>query len=241
LRFARVLKGLQLLVRPHLAKAAMRHGVAAAVEHLIPIRHMAAATLIDVGASKGQFSLAFRSQRPNARIIAFEPLSDSAETYERLFRNDTQVTLHRVAIADRQGVAEFFVADREDSSSLLRPGEGQAQAFGVRGKRTVRVDVKRLDDCVAIPDLPHPILLKIDVQGGELDVLKGCAALESIDYIYCELSFVELYEGQPLFDEVASYLGSRGFRLAGAFNQAMTDAFGPAQADFLFKRMKDQD
>jgi FkbM family methyltransferase len=225
-----------LLTQPHLAQAAFRYRVAAAIEHLEPIRHTAARTLIDIGANKGQFSLAFRSQRPGARIEAFEPLPQPANIYERVFARDARVALHRVAIANEEGIAQFFVADRDDSSSLLPPGQGQADAFGVHNERTIQVEVKRLDSCVTIADLPRPIMMKIDVQGAELKVLQGCAALDAIDFVYVELSYVVLYDGQPLFDEVATYLRGRGFDLVGVFNQVVTQRFGPTQADFLFRR-----
>jgi hypothetical protein len=78
--------------------------------------------------------------------------------------------------------------------------------------------------------------MKIDVQGAELAVLQGCDSLDEIDWIYVELSFVGLYQGQPLCDEIIGYLGEHGFRLAGVFNQVRTAAFGPTQADFLFCR-----
>jgi hypothetical protein len=56
------------------------------------------------------------------------------------------------------------------------------------------------------------MLLKIDVQGSELQVLQGRRpALDLIDEVYCECSFVELYEGQALADEVICHLRDRGF------------------------------
>jgi hypothetical protein len=67
-------------------------------------------------------------------------------------------------------------------------------------------------------------------------VLEGCSTLEYASFIYVELSFVELYEGQALFEEVAAYLFGRGFTVMGVFNQVSTARFGPTQADFLFKR-----
>jgi len=194
-------------------------------------------TLLDAGANKGQFSLAFRSLRPNAAIVAFEPLPSAADTFEELFAADALVTLQRVALADAEGSATFHVADRADSSSLLKPGSGQERAFGVRATDRIRVRIRRLDDCVEIQDLSRPILLKVDVQGGELGVFEGCEQLDQVDFIYVELSFVELYEGQPLFNEVSAYLLSRGFRVCGAFNQVSTRAFGPTQVDVLFRRI----
>lgn len=231
-------KGLSILAHPYFFTALMRYRVAAATEHLAVIRFCAAPTLLDVGANRGQFSLAFRKFRPGAQVIAFEPLPEAAETYEKVFEGDGRTRLERVALASESGSAHFHVADRADSSSLLRPGEGQERAFGVRSVGTIDVPVRRLDECVDAEALQHPILLKVDVQGGELAVFEGCGFLERVDFVYVELSFVELYEGQPLFDEVCTYLVDRGFAVAGLYNQVTTDDFGPTQVDVLFKRAR---
>jgi FkbM family methyltransferase len=230
-------KGLGLLGQPYFVKALISNRVAAASEHLDAIRLCAANTLIDAGANKGQFSLAFRRVRSSARIIGFEPLPAAADTYEQVFLQDGLVSLQRVALARDAGSALFHVADRTDSSSLLKPGEGQELAFGVHPASTIEVAVKRLDACVDVTALQRPILLKVDVQGGELALFEGCDSLEQIDYVYVELSFVELYEGQPLFQQVSDYLVSRGFAIAGLFNQVSTAEFGPTQVDVLFKRL----
>lgn len=235
---AKARKLLSLAARPAFARAVLSHRVAAAVEHLEPIRLTAAHSLIDVGANKGQFSLAFRTFRPRAPIHAFEPLPAAADTFQRLFARDPHVRLHRVAIGEREATAAFHVADRQDSSSLLRPGAGQRAAFGVSEASAIEVAVRPLGAMLDLSALPRPILMKIDVQGAELAVLEGISALEAIDVVYVELSFVELYEGQPLFDEVAAHLAARGFALAGVFNQVATPAFGPTQADFLFRLTK---
>jgi len=233
-----VRKVFTLLRRPTFVLALARYRVAAASEHSDAIRFCGANTLIDAGANKGQFSLAFRRLRPRAKIIAFEPLPNAAEVFERVFFRDPSATLIRAALAAREGTAEFHVADRADSSSLLRPGSGQARAFDVRPSQTIEVPTKRLDDCVDLTTLEPPILLKIDVQGGELGVLKGCAALGLLDFIYVELSFVELYENQPLYDEVCEFLNAHGFAVRGLFNQVSTPDFGPTQVDVLFKRQQ---
>lgn len=233
---AKIRKMIALASRPRFVRAAFRHSTAAAVEHLDAIALTKASTLIDIGTNKGQFSLAFRQLRPDAAIIGFEPLPQAADQYQRLFDADRRMTLHRVALAEAASTAEFHVTDREDSSSLLKPGAGQTRAFGVSEAVTIQVPVERLDMRIDPISLAHPVLMKIDVQGAELRALQGCGWLEQVEFIYVELSFVELYEGQPLFSDVASYLMGRGFTLAGVFNQISTTAFGPTQADFLFKR-----
>jgi len=160
----------------------------------------------------------------------------AADVYEQLLPSDERTHLQRVALANSDGSATFYVTDRTDSSSLLRPGIGQERAFGVRGAMTIEVPVRRLDETVDFSGLAHPILLKVDVQGSELAVFEGCDQLDEVDLIYVELSFAELYEGQPLFQDVTEYLKGRGFTIAGIFNQVITAEFGPTQVDALFKR-----
>jgi FkbM family methyltransferase len=235
----RVWKAVKLLRSLTFARAMFRHNVAAAVEHLEAIKLTKAATLIDIGANKGQFSLAFSKVFKNAQIIAFEPLPDAADRYQRLFERSQNVTLERFALSDIATKSTFYVTDRQDSSSLLKPGKGQHDAFGVAGSQAIEVVVHRLDDCLQLSELPKPILIKIDVQGAELQALKGCIDLEQANFVYVELSYVELYERQPLFNEVANYLSSRGFVLSGVFNQVTTQAFGPTQADFLFRSTRE--
>ena len=230
------LKVARLLRRPHFARAALRHRVAARTEHVEAIRFCRPATLIDIGANKGQFSTAVRGLFPKAKIHAFEPLPSAADTFARVFRGDSRAHLHRVAVGEREERRHFYVADRDDSSSLLKPGEGQRAAYDVGLAREIEVEVKPLDALLDLGRLVAPVMIKIDVQGAELEVLKGIGGLDWADFIYVELSFVELYEGQPLFEEVRAHLAERGFRLAGVFNQSITAAFGPTQADFLFRR-----
>ncbi|MBB3034347.1 FkbM family methyltransferase [Alteriqipengyuania lutimaris] len=215
-------------------RRSLRYGVAPAIEHLRAIEIARPASLIDIGANKGQFSAAVRGLFPEARIIAFEPLESEAKLYRQVFRGERDVTLHPVAIAEEAGTSTFHVADRADSSSLLKIEQAQTDAFGVRESSEITVQLKRLDECIDLGQLPRPILVKIDVQGAEGSVLRGIDDFSVIDFVYVELSFVTLYEQQPLASEIIELLRSKGLELQGVFNQVTTDRFGPTQADFLF-------
>jgi FkbM family methyltransferase len=203
------------------------------VEHIDAVKRLSPMTLLDVGANKGQFSVLARYLFPNIDIHAFEPLDSERAIYQAVVRQPCKV--YPNAIGRVAGDATFFVTSRADSSSLLRPGAKQKTAYGVATQKSISVCVARLPDVIDISKLPRPILLKIDVQGGELDVLRGAeSVLGLVDAIYCEASFVELYQGQPLAGEIAAYLTARGFHLRGVFNQSITSSFGPTQADLLF-------
>lgn len=206
-----------------------------AVEHRRAIWRLAPRTLIDVGANKGQFSVLARRLFSDIEIHAFEPLQSEREIFARVVAEP--YVLHGVAVGAATEDRPFFVTSRADSSSLLRPGRGQEEAYRVTLRSTRVVGVRPLDEILVAHRLAAPTLLKIDVQGGELEVLKGASkTLRAIAHVYCEASFVELYRGQPLAGDVIEYLRDAGFQLAGIFNQSTTKRFGPTQADFLFSR-----
>jgi FkbM family methyltransferase len=210
-------------------------GVAAAVEHTdVPFRrdHL---TVLDVGASHGQFALFAEVRFPAAQILSFEPLPGPASALRRV--TGSRVRVETVALGSAPGQAEINVSARDDSSSLLPIGERQVREFpGTAKQSTVTIEVSTLDSAVTGP-VARPCLLKVDVQGLELEVLKGGReTLREVDEALVECSFVELYEGQALADEVIAFMLESGLRLAGVFGTVFSKAGEPVQADFLFRR-----
>ena len=76
-----------------------------------------------------------------------------------------------------------------------------------------------LDEVSRQKSFPAPQLLKMDVQGAELDVLKGAVeTLKSVQHVILELQVVEYNKGAPLRDYVIAYMNSQGFDCAGIFS-----------------------
>jgi hypothetical protein len=101
---------------------------------------------------------------------------------------------------------------------------------------TLTVRVACLDEMVDIWSNARRAVLKLDVQGFELSVLKGArAALKSCAYVYVECSEVQLYNGQALFPDVERFMNENGFRSILRANEQIVDG-KLIQADHLFAR-----
>lgn len=229
-----------ILRTPFYRQALLRQRVAAAVEHDPLLKRIGRdlKTVVDIGANRGQFALAARHHAHTAYIIAFEPLEEAAEVFARVFLADPGVELHRCAIGSRQGEVEMHVSSADDSSSLLPISNLQQQLFpGTQESGTRQVTVTPLDAALYPEQIQAPALLKIDVQGYELEVLKGGSLLLGcFDFLLVECSYIELYKGQALADEVVSYMEKAGFVLVERNNLVYDKKGRPIQADFFFRR-----
>ena len=225
-----------IISHPTLLRALLQYRVMAGVEHS-SILDRRLATVVDIGANRGQFALAARAIT-DAKIISFEPLLDPARVFNLVHGGDKYVTLHIAAVGPHLELRKMHVSARDDSSSLLPIADLQSKLFpGTAELATVDVKVGPLDAFVRGDEIIAPAMLKLDVQGFEYEALSGCESLlNKFDFIYCECSFVELYSGQKLAHDVIEWLHRQQFELIGVFNTAY-DSFGQAiQADFLFKR-----
>ena len=198
-------------------------------------------TVFDVGANAGQFAKKIRLQYPDAWLYSFEPLSDAYEALVTSRAGDAKFRAFNCALSDVEGTAEFHRSAFSPSSSLRPMAERHRAAFPHTAAETIeKVKTRRLDAIVAseLRDLPieGPILLKIDVQGGEDVVVRGGEQLvRRAAVVLVETSFVPLYEGQPLFDDVHALLRSYGMSYAGNLHQMLDPRDGAIlQADAIF-------
>lgn len=218
-------------------RRALRLGVLAAIDHVPALRQLQPEMVIDVGANRGQFALVARHLWPNARIVSFEPLPQAAALCKSVMHNDPQFVLFESAVGTTSGTSTINVTTADDSSSLLPLGDQHKELYGSSVAEQLQVRTEPLAGFIEATECPASTLLKIDTQGFELEVLKGSEqVLSCISHVYAELSFVELYTGQPLASEVIAYLYSRGYELVGVYNLASDRTGKPIQADMLFAR-----
>jgi hypothetical protein len=109
---------------------------------------------------------------------------------------------------------------------LTRAHESSAPLVGYAATETV--EMVPLDELAGdlLPAVGR-VWLKLDVQGYELRVLEGASrSLSRIDALELELSLVELYAGQPLFDEVLRFVQEAGFQTADVSPEFVHPATG---------------
>jgi FkbM family methyltransferase len=238
LRKARKLR--RLLIVPAYRHVLLAWRVAAAVEHEGQPFADSYGTVIDVGSNRGQFAVFARHRWPNASLLCFEPLPAPRGVLTRVADELGNVQVFPCALGDEGGEHRMHVARSDDSSSFLAATPRQLEAFpDTREVDEQVVEVRRLENLITEEGLSQPILMKIDVQGAELDVLRGASGLlGAVREILVECSLVELYAGQALLDDTILFAREQGFRVIGLSAPSRASDGTPLQCDVLFSRAR---
>lgn len=214
---AKLRRGLDYVASPRLILARSLGIDVGFVAELLEIRdrlQLSPRSIVDVGASEGNFAFAARWLFPDAEIHAFEPNPALHASLERKLGQDARAHIHEVALSCRSELRTFHVTGAHQLASLLPPTPSLRTQFGreYTEQTTMQVRTARLDERLATVSLPEPSLLKIDVQGAELEVLQGAGALLSrFSAVKLEVNFSELYTGQAHFLELVALLRDHGF------------------------------
>ncbi|CAN5172890.1 hypothetical protein BH09BAC5_BH09BAC5_27870 [soil metagenome] len=192
------------------------------------IQNMNINTVLDVGAWKGDSARQFSELFPTAKIFSFEPLRDCFERLQALEKNIQNLKTFNFALGDKADKLKINRSGFSPSSSLLKMKDTHKEAFPFSAEETIEeIEVRTLDSVTSGLDLSPNVLLKIDVQGFEENVLKGAfETLKKVKIIVIELSFVELYAGQPMFDKIYNILKDHGFVYSGSWQQLLNPKDG---------------
>lgn len=173
--------------------------------------------VVDVGAMwLGEEHLPYKPllvPKARTRVVGFEPLPEECAKLNGLkLPNHTFLPYFIGDGSDRT----FHITSAPMTSSLYEPNIPLLRRFQQLEELTTtkakeKVSTRRLDDLDAVGRCDF---LKIDVQGAELDVLKGSTrVLSGASVVFCEVEFVRMYRDQPLFADVDAFMRSQGWTL----------------------------
>lgn len=172
-------------------------------------------TIYDVGANRGLMIDEFLSHFPAAAVHAFEPFQQFAEMLTEKHRGNHNITINQTGISNEAGTLTFNVNKSIDTSSFLSSKKtGLNSDAQVETITKVEVPVTTIDSYSQKMNIEKIHLLKLDIQGSELNALKGAQGLlagKQIDFIFSETYFVQQYENQPSFFDIANYLLPFGY------------------------------
>ncbi len=164
-------------------------------------------TVIDVGAAAGTFEL--YETFPESNHILIEPLEEFRPNLEEITKQYNNIDYVIAAATDQTGSTTINVHPDLVGSSIYLEDEDS----NVNGVPRI-IKTNTLDEICRKRHLSGPYLIKIDVQGAELDVLSGASQiLYDTGYIVLEVSLFEFFKGGPQIYDVIVFMKKRGFVL----------------------------
>lgn len=186
-------------------------------------------TILDVGVAKGTRDLykAF----PDSFFVLIEPIKEY-EIYMKKILKKYKGIYKLTAASSQKGYTSFNLhPNHMDGSSILKEETG-TETDGYE----IKVSTSRIDDIVFDENLKGPFILKVDVQGAEIEVLKGSLeTLKDTEIITLEVSLFKFMKGAPDLFEILEFMKKNGFvayDILKGFYRPLDNALG--QVDIVF-------
>ncbi len=185
---------------------------------------------VDVGAYRGDWAQMCKAVFAQSKILMIEAQAAKHATLEGIVaRHPGEFSLEMSLLGATDGQTVTF-SEMETGSSVF--AENSPYARNVVEKATFR-----LDTLLTRGSYPTPDFLKLDVQGYELEVLKGASeALRQTTAVLLEASLIPINAGCPLLAEVVNFMTAAGFRLFDICGRSRRRDGALWQTDLIFLR-----
>ncbi len=185
------------------------------------------AVIIDVGAYEGLWTLDVLGVFPNSKVLMVEAQDKKKDHLMKVTKSHPNVDCAIALLSAENGKEKLFF-ENETGSQVINIAEP--------GDNSYLISTQTLDSLLLQISFPYPDFLKLDVQGYEIEVLKGAEkSLENAEVCLLEVSTMNLGDNTPLLVDVATFMDKRDFQ-AYDISQFMRRPFDKAlfQIDMFF-------
>lgn len=191
--------------------------------------------IVDGGASIGSTSIRFLEEFPRSVVHSFEPYPKFYDILRKCQKTNKNIKSYPYALADCDGKNRLSINKSEGTNSLLKSDGTKDHPHNdlFYSVNTINIETKKLDNVFKDQSID---ILKLDLQGGELNALKGATNLlaeKRIKSILCEVMFETTYVDQCKGTELIAYIVNQGFYIFN-FYQIHFHLGQIYQADILF-------
>ncbi len=185
-------------------------------------------TVFDVGANRGQTVEALLRFAPHAPIHSFEPGGSAFDALKGTYGDRRNVHLHRIALGSKKEQRSMLIRDNSELNTLV------SSSGGGGASRAETIQISTVDDIMAREKISHLDLLKMDVQGWEMEVIRGASDLianRNVMFIFAEVTFSAHEAEMQQFGEFHDCMERNEFTLCGLYELMR---YGPRKEFVLF-------
>lgn len=185
--------------------------------------------ILDIGANIGEWNTIIKQIFPDSRIISFEA-NRECEHHLKSKNLEYKICL----LGDEKKEVVFFSTKMDKTSTGCSIYRENTDFFNDSNLVEHKLQMEKLDDILELDEID---LIKIDVQGAELDVLRGAKnIMNKTKFIILEVSMIEYNKNSPLFADVIEFMNKSNFIVVDILDIHYKDNVC-IQCDILFKRL----
>jgi FkbM family methyltransferase len=181
-------------------------------------------TIIELGARDCINSVLLHKKFKQSKIYTFECNPGTLKECRNRVKNIPKIELVEKAASNRNGVLTFYPIDQEksDKTNWADGNPGASSVYKISKnypdekliQKKIQVPAIKLSTFISQKKIKSIELLFMDIQGGELQALRGLEdSISKVRIIHTEVNFMAFYEKQPLYGDIKQYLNMNGFVL----------------------------
>jgi FkbM family methyltransferase len=188
----------------------------------------------DVGANDGGTAICLKRRFPDIEIDCFEPVPKTFNVLKDNVKSLTGVHCHQLALSDRSGQFKMITSENSNTNRLAEGNVSETSQFEI-------VTCSTIDEICRERNVGLIDLLKIDVEGKEIEVLNGAANKLSrgeVRVLLCEFEFLpNSIEPHGNFQEIYEFMTQLDYSIVSVYSEGV-DRCGLRWGNVLFSRMR---